>query len=1234
MTIAWIAPVLRPRRDSTDRRARRQAHRRRFALEQFEDRTLLSTFTWTGGAGIWADPLNWEKTASTNSNLFPNAGDTAIIDDASAKVTISGNAAVAHLTLQDGSVTLDDDAKLAISNNLSIGANTTFNASAGTVTFGPSGFSNVTIDESASASFGNVTLAKTNSGHDLTINGTMNLGGDLTINGINLMNGGDIYVGGDVHANDTSVSGSTVIHLNHDATIYGDGALPWVQVEDGAAVTANDTPEPLNLLIKSGSFTASDNLKVKGAITVDEGASLTVPGKLTLTSGSSDAKIVIKPDSAVAVKDLTIHKGDGNGRPFSLPDGELSITGDLAIVNVASMRGGQINVAGNVTTTDATITSAGGEPTWIHLGANGSPHTISGGGALPGLLVSGGMTTISDDLQVVKLNITGGTLKAPAGNLGISWDFTQTGGTFNANGGTVLFNGASDARISIGATKLNNVELDKIPSKSLIIQNAPLNLGGDFTILETKDITGAIHVGGNLTSTDTSVGGNGVITMTGGGIRTITATTGDFPNGGIVIDRTGPLVANVTRPLDGKLTLKNLSNFSGTLAVGKDVDVYKAIAVNPANEGAIRFMGGSNQVLTAKAADARVPGVEINKTGGKLTLNGYVVGSSKSIDVYANWIVDENNQGTVDFNGTRVRFNSGGRAVSVDAPASMPFGDVEINIGTTNVFYADNMTVGGTLTLTQLGSLAGRIDALGDVDTAAKDARSKDQTGAIRFTGGNDQTLRATTADGRVPAVTIEKTGGTLTLADGYNIGVAGSWNYVKGRVDAGDSTVEFSGTLPNINTGAFSTNDLSKKMAFNNVVFNFGGMSTVDYMDVAGNFTITSAQGISSPGLGRIKVAGDLSSSDSNVKGTADITMYGGGTARLYTGTLDNDNNIIPGPGDFPDGGIVINKGSGDKVDANVIQPLDGPLVLQNIGTLTGHLEVGKGVTTRVAGITGNSDGAPVIYFEGVGRQTLTAAVANAAVPGLSFNSTGAGWVTLAGGAGSANITGANTLKVGGGWIVTGNGNVNLPVGSNIKFTNGVDRTINIGNSAGFQNVEFDSGSSKTVTIGKMVVNGNLMVSVLGTANGGDIEVKGDVLTSNNGYGNASGTSNILINGTGNQTLKATKPNSRILGIKIAKTGGLLTIADDNVINVTGNWTYTGNGSDVDAADSTIKFIGGDKRIQAGDMKFGNVIVAIGSANKMSIVDAVDDAVDALYTGTYTKTSGTIIKGGFKLFP
>ncbi len=50
-------------------------------LEELEDRTLLSTFTWTNGAGtnLWSSFLNW-KNDTGKQNAIPKAADTLVFD--------------------------------------------------------------------------------------------------------------------------------------------------------------------------------------------------------------------------------------------------------------------------------------------------------------------------------------------------------------------------------------------------------------------------------------------------------------------------------------------------------------------------------------------------------------------------------------------------------------------------------------------------------------------------------------------------------------------------------------------------------------------------------------------------------------------------------------------------------------------------------------------------------------------------------------------------------------------------------------------------------------------------------------------------------------------------------------------------------------------------------------------------------------------------------------------------
>src|SRR5947209_6491607 len=98
MLLSWWRQLVKRQARHSDSRSRLTNHSRFFRrvwLEQLEDRTLLSTYQWTGAASAnWTDPGNWNLVSGAGS--FPNAqGDVAqFIGSYSGPQTVTINAAI------------------------------------------------------------------------------------------------------------------------------------------------------------------------------------------------------------------------------------------------------------------------------------------------------------------------------------------------------------------------------------------------------------------------------------------------------------------------------------------------------------------------------------------------------------------------------------------------------------------------------------------------------------------------------------------------------------------------------------------------------------------------------------------------------------------------------------------------------------------------------------------------------------------------------------------------------------------------------------------------------------------------------------------------------------------------------------------------------------------------------------------------------------------------------------
>jgi len=952
-----------------------------------------------------------------------------------------------------------------------------------------------------------------------------------------------------------------------------------------------------------GGFSQDGGTFLVNTATLTSGKGFTVSGG-TFDAGSGAGAVIFNAPTnygpgpinaaGVAFNNVTINYGSHHLNV----GGGLNVNGNLTINGVQQLTG-VITAKGDITTTGAAMFSKSAADKIIIAGTGAKTLSAVGVGSLPN----------------VEINRTGGAL-AISGNLNANGSWTHVKGAVNAAGSTVTFRSGSP--IDSNTMAFGDVVIDSgthVYVKKLKV-GGNLNLKNVYSLNYTADSqgSGAITVAGDLSSSDPSVPtvvrAPVDVTMTGGGSAKIytgadfsSPGPGAFPSGGVVIAKGSfDINANVTQPLDGPLTINSVYYFRGSLAVGGNVTSNSG-NVYALSGGELVFQGGKNQTLTV-AAGAHVPGVTIDKTGlGSLTFAASNLDGANPVNVTGNW---DYKQGNIAVGNGKVVFLNGTTIVNTGPLGSgMAFNDVEVKIGS-GTLNAQNMVVDGDLTLTSVYYINGVISAKGDVSTAANALASSSNNGRIEFVGGGDQTLTASSASGGVPAVVVNKPGGKLTLAGPTTIDVGGNWTWTKGVVDANDSTVRFTSPANTVNTGPGNGG-----MKFNNLVIdiNSNTLGVTNKLGVLGGLTINSAWAINAA-AGAITVGGGLISNDASVGGNADITMVVGEKLVQLEG------------GDFPNGGIVINRGSAHGVNAAVSQPLDGPLTLQNVGTLTGELQVGNNVTTNVSGITGNAGGSPVLVFTGNKAQQLIVTAPNRMVPGVKVDKSG-GKLTL-----------NDNLQVSGGWIVTAGNLADIKLdGTTVRFqlSGGYgDRTIDTGASAGFDNVEIQAGSAATVTIGAMVVNGDLLLSSASAINGGNIDVYGNVTTQSTTA--MGGDSRVRFVGGNNQTLSATADDRRMIGVIVDKSGGALTIGS-NRIAVTGNWDYIAGNVDGATNESTIKFVGGNKTIRPGSMVFHNVDFAVGSANKVQILDAAPSTDPGIlrHTGAATNVS-KVTKGSVQL--
>lgn len=400
-----------------------------------------------------------------------------------------------------------------------------------------------------------------------------------------------------------------------------------------------------------------------------------------------------------------------------------------------------------------------------------------------------------------------------------------------------------------------------------------------------------------------------------------------------------------------------------------------------------------------------------------------------------------------------------------------------IGIPSAAVTIVGTIAVNGNLNITGGEIISGTLAVAGNVTTTHAGVAG----GAmILFNGTGNQILSASGGTGALPGVTINKASGTLTIQDTINIGGTAGWTYTAGTVDAGTSTVSFTDTTATTTVSAGA-------MTFNNVNIAVGGMTlnVTGTLDVNGNFNITSAGAL---GGGAITVAGNLSSVDTSVSGTATITLDGSG-AQSITATIAN--------ADLPNGTLTINKASGTATLAsNLILNGAGANVTVTQGmldlagynltvpaTLTanaaGTLQLQGGEAVTAATRTFNA-GSTVIYNGGGAYASLAA---GNTYSNLTFNNAAGSW-THTGALTANNLTITSGTLISGGQNVTVTGNWSnsgaYTPGANTVTFNGTGQTLS-GNTT-FNNFTKSVASADTLTF---AAGSTTTINGLATING-----------------------------------------------------------------------------------------------------------------------------------------------------
>lgn len=537
----------------------------------------------------------------------------------------------------------------------------------------------------------------------------------------------------------------------------------------------------------------------------------------------------------------------------------------------------------------------------------------------------------------------------------------------------------------------------------------------------------------------------------------------------------------------------------------------------------------------------------------------------------------------------------------------------------------------------------GTIHVQGNISTASNSVANTAGSATLIIDGTTNQTIvgNSTGGDGRLPNIEVNKSADTLSF---YGvISVEGNWTHTAGIVNERTAVFTFYGTVTFSGGPTFYT----AWLATGGTYTISGDTLTIDHLLAYGG----GAANCPVINSGTISVLGDLDLSYCTntggsggtgtllINGTSDQTITGSvlGSGKICNLTINKSSGTLYMSGyisamkDWTYNSGTISAGTSTLVLAGS-QTVTGSHTLSNVwfGSSATHT-IASGTTLTITGLisygtsagavlintgtinctgdinlanpTAGGGGTATIIINGTGTQTITgnATQGISALPNVTINKA----------SGTLNL--ADKITVAGNWTyITGT----ISAGSSkVVFHN--TKTITGSHTLG--DVIFTGSTSATFTVSSgttLTVAGTLTLgSSYGiTINTGTINAKGDILTTNT-TASGGGSANIIINGSGSQSLTGTDTYNQgyFCNVEIDKSPSD-TLHLLNKISIAGNWTYTAG--IIDAGSSAIYFV--NAKTISGSHTLYNVYFAGSTPSTFTIS-----------SGTTITVLGTMFIGG-----
>jgi Secretion system C-terminal sorting domain len=952
------------------------------------------------------------------------------------------------------------------------------------VTFDGGGLGNCTIDLSFTIT--NITVNAAYTGTISQGANSITTTGPATFGGGNFSGGSaSISFGGTFTLSGTAVFSSTTAVLtfqNNTAFTSGtfnhnNGTVSYNSAAGGLAISGNsETFYNLGLVgqgfginITSGPLTVSNTLTISGTslLTINAGT-INANGDImvtnTATGGGGTGLINI---TGTLNQNFTGAAAAGQG---ALP--QLTInkpSGTLNLINYPS-------VANNFTYTAGTINAGTSNFCFTRAGVN--PYTITGSLTLNSIsfIASANLTA----------NIAAGTTLTCNADMSISGagNLTLNTGTINVAGNLILTNtgagGGGSATINMDGSTNQNMDGSAIAGNQSLLPN--ININATATVF----LLGNISFSGNLTYLTGTIN-PGTSTCFIAANLTITGT---FSIYNLTINRGANAILTIaagstvttTNTLDLENGAFNISLNTGTIAAQGDI-VDNNTGLGGGGSATILVNGAVTQNITSAGVlyEGSFPAVTISKPSGTLvfptliTIRGNWTYTSGTLDVTTN-------NSTVAFGlSLTIAGNHTLNNVDFDAAGNYTY---TINAGTT-------LTVNGNMAMSNSNNLTlngGNINLNGDLNLTNTGLAGGGTT-VLSFTGPTNQAITGALVidQSRLPSVTINKPGGTLTFNS--LITVRGNWTYTAGTMDVttNGSTVIFRNTLSITGTHTLNNVTLAASGNFTYTV------STGTLLTVTGTLTTSDVSNVTlnTPvaGANAIQAQGNISITNTGVGGGTGAILINGAGAQAFTSTVASGQGRMPYINIQKPGGTLTltgiiseardwtyTSGTVDAIsNASTVAFGGNNLTITSAGmsfynvtisantstlansmTVAGNLTVSNpGVLAPVAntinlagnwtdwGTGGFTEATSTVNFNGTGLQTITSSLGLENFTNLTVNNTGTG-IQL-----ENNITTATTLSM-------TQGNIDL---NNNVFTLGLS-AVNSGSLSYTSGTMINSGS------------------------------------------------------------------------------------------------------------------------------------------------------------------------------